>query len=52
MWCVLQVRRRLTTGTEFLCSSCVNVCVIVYETRDAELGMIGGAAVVTIVITR
>jgi len=42
----------LTTETGFLYSNCVKVCVIVYETHDAELGMIGGAAVGTIVTTR
>jgi hypothetical protein len=35
-----------------LCYSCVNVCVIVYETHGAELDMIDAAAVGTIVITR
>jgi hypothetical protein len=34
-----------------MCSNCVNVCVNVYETHGVELGMIGSAAVGTIVIT-
>lgn len=45
-------QEKLTTGTEFLCSNCVNVCVIIYETHGTELGMIGSAAVGTVVITR
>lgn len=45
-------QEKITTATEFLCSNCVNVCVIVYETHGAELDMIGGAAVGTVLITR
>jgi hypothetical protein len=45
------VYEKLTTGLECLCYNCVNVCVIVYERHDTELGMIGGAAVCTIVVS-